>query len=93
MPEWFLTNFVEFMISSDWYHMIPLINNISVWFVLNHEDPMVQSRGRGFESHREQKLIFFQFYCFSKIEIKILILNKIKMKLIKINNFDDINIV
>ena len=57
ISRWFLANNLEFMISTDWYHMIPLIHNSSVWFVLNHEAPKVQSRGRGFESHRKQKLI------------------------------------
>ena len=39
LPVKFKPIFVEFMLLSDLYHMIPLIHtgNSSVWFVLNHE--------------------------------------------------------
>ena len=66
--------FVELMISSDLYHMTPLLHKCSVRFVLNHEAPVVEwfktlvakSRGRGFEFHREPKVNFSNFNLNSK---------------------------
>ena len=68
--------FVELMLSSDIYHMIPLLHKCSVRFVLNHEAPVVEwfktlvakSRGCGFESHLEPKVNFSNFILNSKFK-------------------------
>ena len=61
--------FVELMLSSDLYHMIPLLHKCSVRFVFNHEASVVEwfktlvaeFRGRGFETHQEPKVNFSMY--------------------------------
>ena len=82
------------MLSSDLYHMIPLIHNSSVWFVLNHyslspyglvvKTLVAKSRGCGFESPWSKKIIFQILLIFKNCN-EILSLNKenkIKIKII-----------